>query len=273
MTVDKEILVLGATGKTGRRVVSRLRDAGARVRAASPSGEIPFDWYNQDTWTTALEDVGAVYMVAPDDPTPIEAFVHHAATAGVERVVLLSGRGIDLEDGSGMATAENAVRASGLSWAVLRASSFDQNFDEGMWQPALQAGLLALPIGDQPESFLDLDDLAEAAASILTDGGHDSQTYELTGPQALSFRDVVATVSRFTGKRIDFTEINSDQYREELIAQGYPAEAADALNALFVALRSDSTAEPTDDVRRILGREATTFESYADRAAATGVWH
>lgn len=273
-TRDNLILVLGATGKTGRRLVPRLRAAGARVRAASRSGEVRFDWSDPDTWSDALAGAGALYLVAPDDPAPIPDFVERAADCGVDRVVVLSGRGIDKTGNAfaGMLTAEQAVRESGLAWTIIRPNNFNQNFDEDLWQAPLVAGRLALPIGDVPEPFIDVADIADVAATLLTRDGHQGQVYELSGPRGLTFAEAAQTIARAAGRHIRYVELTAPQYRDELLTEGYPEAAIDALSALFAAHRAGYTAEPVDGVQRVIGRKPIDFNEYAERAARAGAW-
>ncbi|MFF5110288.1 NAD(P)H-binding protein [Streptosporangium sp. NPDC000509] len=269
----REILILGATGKTGRRVVRRLRAEGERVRPASRSSEVRFDWSEPATWENALHDAEAVYLVAPDDPTPIRDFVESATD--VKRFVVLSGRGMDLvgEDfGQGMAAAERAVRDSGAEWTILRANNFNQNFDEDLWHAPLRAGRLALPIGEVPEPFIDADDVAAVAVAALTGDGHAGLTYDLSGPRGVTFGAAVEIIARAAGRSIEYVELTPEAYRAELLAEGYPEVAADALNTLFALHRAGHTAEPVDGVERVLGRPPVAFEDYAARVAATGAW-
>ncbi|NEE11810.1 NAD(P)H-binding protein, partial [Streptomyces sp. SID7499] len=130
--------------KTGRRVVARLRATGtATVRPASRSGEVRFDWTLPDTWEPALAGAGALYLVAPDDPSPVREFVSRAEAFGVRRFVVLSGHGIEHAGegfGRGMAAAEEAVRETGAEWTLLRPNNFFQNFDEDLWRAPLGAG-------------------------------------------------------------------------------------------------------------------------------------
>ncbi|WP_436761104.1 NAD(P)H-binding protein [Streptosporangium sp. V21-05] len=269
----KEILILGATGKTGRRVVRHLRATGERVRAASRSSEVRFDWSEPATWENALRGAEAVYLVAPDDPTPVGDFVKRAVD--VRRFVVLSGRGMDLvgEDfGQGMAAAERAVRDSGAEWTILRPNNFNQNFDEDLWHAPLRAGRLALPIGDVPEAFIDVEDVAAVAAAALTGDGHAGRTYDLSGPSGLTFGAAVETIARAAGRSIEYVELTPEAYRAELFAQGYPVAAVDALDALFALHRAGHTAEPVDGVQRVLGRPPLAFGDYVNRIAATGAW-
>lgn len=270
-----EILVLGGTGKTGRRLVHTLRAAGKHVRAASRSGEVRFDWSDQDTWPTALDGASAVYLIAPEDPALAQVFVKRATEAGVGRFVALSGRGIEQVSADafqGMAAAEQAVRDSGAQWTILRPNNFNQNFDDDMWCPPLRHGRLALPIGSMPEPFIDAQDIADVAAAVLTTDGHHGQVYDLSGPRALTFEAAVATIAEAAGRPMRYVELTPEEYRAELLAEGFPEEAVRDLDGLFAVMRAGHFTEPGDGVRRVLGREPIDFAAYAARAAAAGAW-
>ncbi|MET7280836.1 NAD(P)H-binding protein [Kribbella sp. NPDC005582] len=265
------ILVLGATGKTGRRVVARLRADGVDVRAASRSGEARFDWTDRGSWADAVRDVEAVYLVAPDDPEPIEAFVEQAVTAGVRRFVALSGRGMDKvvgRFGAGMAEAERAVRAAGVGWTILRANNFAQNFTEDMWHEPVLSGRLALPAGDLREPFVDLEDLAEVAAKVLTSSEHDGQIYNLSGPESITFGEAVETIAKVSGRAVEYVAVTPAEYHAMLVGIGWPAEVADELNDLFATMRAGHLTTPSADVERLLGRPAGSFTAYVERVWA-----
>ncbi|MEQ4715548.1 NAD(P)H-binding protein [Nonomuraea sp. B19D2] len=261
-----DIVILGATGKTGRRVVELLRAEGRQIRPASRSSEVRFDWSDAATWEGVLTGARAMYLVAPEDPALVRDFVKQADR--VERFVVLSGRGLEHvgEAFRGMAAAEEAVRESGAEWTILRANNFNQNFDEYTWRAPLLAGRLALPAGDVPEPFVDVHDIAAVAARVLAEGGHAGRVYELSGPRGLTFGEAVRVIGQAAGRDIEYVELTPEAYRAELLAEGLPAEAADELGALFAVLREGHLAEPTDGVQRVLGRSPVSFEDYAARA-------
>ncbi|MEU6129263.1 NAD(P)H-binding protein [Saccharopolyspora sp. NPDC047091] len=270
-------LVLGATGKTGRRIVPRLRLRGVPVRAASRSSATRFDWHDPAGWDAVLRGVDAVYLVAPREPGPAHDFVARAAAAGVRRLVLLSGRGADRwgesDFGRDMRSAEDAVRGSALEWTVLRASNFAQNFDEEVFLPALLAGELALPAGPVPEPFIDVEDVADAATAVLTEPGrHAGRTYELSGPRAITFGEVVDLISRATGRSITYRRTAPAAYEAALIAEGVPAADAHDVVAMFELMADGLIAETTGELAALLGRAPRTFEDYVVRAAAAGAW-
>ncbi|MER8000595.1 NAD(P)H-binding protein [Streptomyces sp. NPDC095613] len=277
MSNDKT-LVLGATGKTGRRVVARLRLRGTPVRAASRSSRTRFDWTDPGSWDEALRGVAVAYVVAPGVPGPVHEFVARAEAAGVRRLVLLSGRGADTWGdstfGLDMRSAEDAVRGSALEWTVLRASNFAQNFDEDVFHAPLVAGELALPADAVPEPFIDVDDVADAAAAVLTEaaGRHAGRIYELTGPRALTFGEAVELISRASGRPITYRRISPAEYAAALVEQGLSEDDAHHVAEMFVLMERGLIAATTDDLATVLGRAPRTFEDYVVRAAAAGAW-
>ncbi|MBP2337016.1 uncharacterized protein YbjT (DUF2867 family) [Saccharothrix coeruleofusca] len=274
---DSTTLVLGATGKTGRRIVPRLRLRGTPVRTASRSSSTRFDWSDPGGWDAALRGVTAVYVVAPTVPGPVHEFVARAEAAGVRRLVLLSGRGADTWGDSAfgldMRSAEDAVRGSALEWTVLRASNFDQNFDEDVFHAPLVAGELALPADAVPEPFVDVEDIADAAVAVLTQPGrHAGRVYELTGPRALTFAEAVELISRASGREIAYRRITPAEYAATLVEQGLDEQSAHHVAEMFVLMARGLLATATDDLATVLGRPPRTFEDYVVRTAASGAW-
>ena len=273
------ILVTGATGKTGRRLIPRLRARGAEVRAASrraDAGYIRFDWARPETYDAALRGADAIYLVPPDlveDPTPLVGpFLSRAAELGVGRVVALSSLGVTFpreEPDSGRLRLERQIVASGLAWTLLRPSGFAQNFSEGFMLPGiLQAGMIATATGDGAAAFIDADDIAAVAAAALTEPGHDGAAYALTGPAALTFAEAAKTIGEVVGRTIAHRPIPSTELLTILQSAGLPVDYAAMVVRDQEAIRDGSGAVVTDDVARVTGRPATTFADYAARAAS-----
>ncbi|RKT51889.1 SDR family oxidoreductase [Saccharothrix australiensis] len=265
---EKPILVLGATGTTGRRVAARLAALGHAVRPASRRGAVRFDWAEPDTWRPALSGVGGVYLMAPHELPIDPAFVREAVGQGVRRLVLLSSRGIEEMGDERLLAAEAVVRDSGVDWTVLRADWFAQNFDEGFFRPAVEAGELAVPVGDDAQGFVDADDIAAVAVAALTEDGHAGQVYEPTGPRALTFGEALDLIGRALGRRLVFHG-SAEAYRAQQAALGFPAEQTEAEVAAFhrlVTERPPTTTPTTDHVAKVTGREPIDFADYVTRA-------
>ncbi|MEM8601046.1 MAG: NAD(P)H-binding protein [Bacteroidota bacterium] len=268
------ILVLGGTGKTGRRIVDRLRSRGLDVRVGSRSATPSFDWNKEATWDACLDGVAAAYInYAPDLAIPgatdaIQAFVDRAKQHGVRRLVLLSGRG----EAEAQAC-ERIVQASGLAWTVVRASWFSQNFSEGAFADMVLAGQITLPGGDIPEPFVDVDDIAEVAVAALTQPGHTGEVYEVTGPRLMTFADVAADLSQATGRPVRFVSVPHDAFVEGIRASGAPNDVVWMLDYLFATVLDGRNASLADGIERALGRPPKDFADYARDAAAAGAWN
>jgi uncharacterized protein YbjT (DUF2867 family) len=269
----KTTLVLGGRGKTGRRVVVRLKARGLPTPIGSRSGEPSFDWEDEATWEPALRGMGSVYvsyypdLAIPGAVAAVRSFTDVATRSGVRRLVLLSGRGEPEAE-----HAERVVRDSGAEWTILRSTWFMQNFSEDYMQEHVLSGEIRLPAGDVPTPFLDADDIADVAVAALTDEGHAGQLYELTGPRSLTFAEVAKEIAEAAGREIRYVPVSLEEHAAEASEHGVQAEVIELLTYLFSEVVDGRNADTTDGVRRALGREPRDFRDYASHTAATGVW-
>jgi uncharacterized protein YbjT (DUF2867 family) len=270
----KTTLVLGGTGKTGRRIAQRLRAAGRPVRVGTPSATPPFDWTDEATWPAALDGVGSVYvtyypdLAIPGAAAAVGAFATLAVATGVRRQVLLSGRG---EEGG--LRGEQALQQSGADWTIVRSAFMAQNFNESFFLEPVRAGEVAFPAGeDLAEPFIDADDIADVAVAALTDERHVGQLYEVTGPRLLSWAEAVAEIARAAGHPIRYVPVSLEDYAALLIENQVPAEVVKMLTDVFTEVLDGHNAYLTDGVQRALGRPPRDFADYARDAAATGIW-
>ncbi|UGA57474.1 NAD(P)H-binding protein [Vibrio sp. VB16] len=265
------ILVIGGTGKTGKRVVQGLHEKRLNVRVGSRSGHPAFDWDDTETWEAALHGVKAVYLTYFPDlavsqaPSAIRRFCKIAKSAGTEHIVLLSGRGEPAAQ-----HCEQIVQDSGMDWTIIRASWFNQNFNEGAFNSMVEAGVMALPIDNIGEPFIDANDIADVALSALTDPKHRGQLYEVTGPRLLTFADVADELTQATGKKVRFLAISTETFTEQLTLQQVPKETIGMLLFLFKEVLDGRNATVCDGVERALGRPATDFSVYAANLPKTG---
>lgn len=272
-TTQETILVLGATGKTGRRITQRLQAAGVPVRLGSRGADPAFDWEDRSTWEAVLEGIHAIYIsFQPDLAVPgavetVQAFTDQAVKSGVRKLVLLSGRGeVEAEQ------AERVVQNSGVDWTILRASWFFQNFSEAHFLEPILQGELALPVGNIAEPFVDVEDIAEIAVQALTKPGHSGQLYELTGPRAMTFAEATAEIAQVSKRDVGFVAVPPDAYRQALEQAQLPTELIELVLYLFTTVLDGRNTPVADGVQRALGRPARDFSDYVRRTAATGVW-
>ena len=268
-------LVIGASGKTGSRVYNTLKDNGINVKGASRNGEVHFDWQAPETWAASLRDVDAVYLTyypdlaVPQAPDDIAKFCALAKIKGVKHITLLSGRGEPAAQ-----VCEEIVQQSGLSNTIVRASWFNQNFSEGMFNAYIKAGTIALPVGSVTEPFVDVDDICEVVVASLTDDKHNGELYEVTGPQLLSFEQLAHTFSSVLNRPIHFQQISLTDFVQGLKSHQVDPSAIEMLSYLFTEVLDGRNEFIADGIQRALGRPAKCFSDFvADNIAYFGDHH
>ncbi|WP_406472323.1 NAD(P)H-binding protein [Streptomyces sp. NBC_01615] len=271
-TENMTVLVTGASGRTGRRVAEAARAAGLTVRAASRAQG--FDWENPTTWADALRGCDAAYLVYPSDVGSPQAAVavggigRRAVDLGVRRLVLLSSRGEERARPT-----EEALKASGADWTIVRAAWFAQNFSEGPLVEGLRHGELVFPAGEVREPFIDVRDIADVVVAALTSGDrYVGQELAISGPRLLTFREAVAEIAKATGGELTYTPVTARQYGDNLAGFGVPPEEVEFLVDLFESLLDGRNSYLSDGVQQILGHAPRDFADFAREAAAAGIW-
>ncbi|MBU8825868.1 NAD(P)H-binding protein [Mycolicibacterium goodii] len=271
------VLVLGATGNTGSAVVEELRSRpGVAVRTASRkpkddgTDHVRFDWSDPVTHADALRDVQRMYLVAPvGDPHPIRLaapFLERAATAGVERVVMLSSSAVTF-GGPILGEVAAAVRDLFAQWEILRPSWFMQNFvgAHPLADQIRATGEFITSTGDGKVAFIDAHDIARSAARLLVRDDSAQAEHRLTGPEALSYGDAAAIVASVTGRALRHRAVTRDEYVAALTASGYDAAFADVLAALDDRIRAGLESTVTDTVERLTGVPPRSFADFMRR--------
>lgn len=205
-------------------------------------------------------------LAAAEAPGLIEAFAAEAKAAGVQRLVLLSGRGEHNAQ-----RCEAIAVASGPPCTRLRASWFFQNFSEGLLLPSISSGQIAMPAGDVLEPFIDTDDIADVAFAALTDARHDGELYELTGPRLLSVADVARVVSEACGRPVAYVNVSPTDF-EAGLAPELGAETARFFRQLCEEVFDGRNAQLADGVERALGKQPRDFVDYCRATFKSGVW-
>ncbi|MEM6407567.1 MAG: NmrA family NAD(P)-binding protein [Pseudomonadota bacterium] len=270
--LTQPILVVGANGKTGSRVVARLEDKGVVVRRGSRNVDIPFDWETPQTWAPALTGISKAYVTYfPDLAFPgaaekLYAFTKVAKETGLEQIVLLSGRG---EHFASMG--EEVVRNSGIPFTIVRAAWFAQNFSDGYLRDPILGGMLPMPGGDIAEPIIDIDDIADVVVAALTEEGHLNQRYEVTGPRLMRFAEMAEALSSASGRHIQYVPISFEDFHANVKAAS-DRFVADVFTKIARETLDGRNAYVADGVERALGRPARDFAAYAAEAASAGTW-
>lgn len=273
--MKKKILVLGSNGKTGRRVAARLENnPEVEIRLGSRNEKIPFDWENPQTWKNVVKDIDTVYITfQPDLAVPfaaeaIENFTKLATKNGVQKIVLLSGRGEKEAQ-----VCEEIVKKNAKYWTIIRASWFNQNFSESFFLDPILYGIVALPRAEALEPFTDADDIADVVTTALLNDSHNGKTYELTGPRLLTFKQAVNEIAEASGRNITFQSLSLEEYTQMLREYQVPEDHIWLVNYLFEQVLDGRNSNITQDIENILGRKVKDFSAYAKETAKTGIWN
>ncbi|TDD51415.1 NAD(P)H-binding protein [Saccharopolyspora elongata] len=267
------VLVTGATGNVGRRVVDRLLAAGTQVRAltrrpeaAGLPGDVEVlrgDLADSDALAKALAGVDSVFLFPV--PEGVEAFVDRAKAAGVRRVVVLSSKAVEFADGNAIGerhrVIEEAVEAGGFEWTFLRPGAFATN--TLAWADSIRTeGVVREPFVDAQQTPIHEDDIAAVAATALLEDGHAGAAYALSGPEALTVREQVQAISAAIGREVGLEEQTLEQARAHMVAEGVPEAIVDALLS-YGAQNVENAAPPVRTVEQVAGRPARTFAQWA----------
>ncbi len=268
-------LIIGGNGKTGRRVVKNLQNLNQNVFVPSRTGEIKFDWEDHSTFAPALKGMDRAYIVYyPDLAVPgakeaIKALTDAALKEGLEKVVLLSGKGETEAE-----RCEQIVANSGLNYTLVRASWFNQNFSESFLLEPLLAGHVALPMPEAEIPFVDAQDIADVVTKVIIDDNFNGRTIEVTGPRKMRFQEVVNEIAKASGRNISFQPISINDYKEAMKSAGLPESYVWLFGYLFQeVLGNPDNQTLSNDIEEVLGRKANDFSEFAKQTASTGIWN
>jgi uncharacterized protein YbjT (DUF2867 family) len=281
------ILVSGATGLNGQELLRVLSAKGVAVRAlvrnpakADAIAALPHvqlvqgDMARPETLAAALRDIERAMLISSSAPDMLEVqsnFIDAAKRAGVKHVIKLSGIMPELDSAFRFARMhgeiEQRLEASGLAFTHLRAGEFMPAYFRQV--PNIVAkGAMFLPMEDARIASIDVGDIAEITARVLTGSGHEGKIYPLTGPEALTMTEVAEKLSAATGKTIRYVNVPPEDARKAQLAAGMPPYLADALFELFAERRNGKEAAVWPDAGTLLGRRPKSFDEFARRHAA-----
>ncbi len=275
------IVVTGATGNVGRPLTQALAEAGEQVTAVSrhaaamPDGvrHVAADLAEPTSLTPALDGAKALFLLLSGDLHAPEArptdIIDLAAARGVRRVVLLSSQGVATRplgaSRVAMRAVEDALRGSGLDWAVVRPGGFASN--AFAWAESVRTqATVAAPFGDVGVPVIDPADIAEVAAACLLDDRHTGGVYELTGPEVITPRQQAEVIAAVLGSPVRFHELTRDEAKATM-TQFVPVELADdTLDIISAPNPAELRISP--DVERVLGRAPRPFSDWVARNIA-----
>jgi uncharacterized protein YbjT (DUF2867 family) len=279
--VTESILVTGATGTVGQHVVAALADRDVPVRAgmrdpdvsnaiADIGSTVAFDFTKPETWGDALSDVDGIFLVRPPvvDTSDIQSFVDAADRVGVSSIAYLSTLGADRNVLIPHHRIEKRIVATDVEYTLLRASFFMQNLLEVHRRDIVEHDEIFVPAGSGKTSFVDARDVGEAAAVVLTESGHANRAYDLTGSEALDYREVAAIFSDVLGRPIAYPRPSLVAFARRMHRRGHPFGFVALMCGIYTTARLGLAARVSDDSRRLLDRPPRGMrafvEDYAD---------
>lgn len=277
-------LVTGATGTIGSRVVEQLLDRGERPRVFVRDGEkararfggrvdiFVGDLTDALSLSAALAGVDGLLLVntGHDIAARDEMAAKVGKTMGVKHLVKLSSIDVQRDGGSAVgawhAQGEAAIRASGMPFTFVRPAGFMSN--ALAWRSSIKAeGIVRASTGDGTVAMIHPDDVAAVATEALLSREYDGMSLPITGPEALSYRQMTGEIGAVIGRPVAFQSITDEQSRRSLIERGMPDAVADALISLWRAVREGLVSTVTDGVRRVVGRRPIPFGQWAEENA------
>jgi uncharacterized protein YbjT (DUF2867 family) len=280
------ILVTGSTGGIGREVVRELAALGAEFRAlvrkntnadklsAQGVETVLGDFAQPHSIRTALQGIERVFLLSPSSPMQTDfegALVDEAKNAGVKHIVKLSVLGANSQSNSALlkwhSQSEQKIKASGIAYTFLRPNSFNQNWVP-IYAPSVVAdGMIYAPAEDCKISWVDTRDIGAVAARVLTESEHEGNTYEITGPDALSYAQIAEKLSALVGKKVTYISVPDDGAQQAMISSGTPDWYADALVGLYQFYRQGGGAVVTDTVEQITKTKPRSLDAYLEENA------
>ena len=280
-------LVTGASGNVGQHVVRALLARRVEVVAADyKRGRIAellgpevsasrLDFTDPSSWADALQGATRMFLMRPpaiaDVENNINPFIDFARSKGVDDVVFLSVAGAGKTRIVPHRKVEDHLRARGDHFTNLRPGFFAQNLESAYRKDIVEDDRIYVPAGHAPVNWIDVRDIAEVAAIVLTDPvPHRGQSYTLTGPRAMPWSEVTGALTAALGRPIHYEPASVLGYAFHLSRQGLPRGAILVQTILHVLLRfgQGATIDPT--LEHILGRPGRTVAEYIDDHAR--VW-
>ena len=280
----KPVLVTGATGTVGKEVVAALRGLGRELRVATtnPAEAAPrfekqglaagdvvkLEFGDPATYPAAFEGVEKVFLMRPPQITDIKKkmlpALEVARRQGVKRVVFMSLQGVEKNPIVPHRKVETYLKASGLAYTFLRPSFFMQNLSGIHATDVKTRGEIFVPAGHGRTSFIDARDIGAVAAKVLTEGGHESRAYELTGAAALTYSEVAQIFSDVLERDVRYPNPSPLAFYRRMRSRGLERGFILVMTALYTACRLGLAARVTDDTRDLLGREPISVAQFVE---------
>lgn len=282
----EKILVTGSTGTIGKALVKALQSRGASFvagvtneqRGKDVLGEdvptVVFNYEREVTYQTATAGVTKVFLLGPplrtDMDTLVLPFVEHLKVTGINRVVYVSALGLEHVKKLPFHTrVVEALKTHGFDYTILEPTFFAQNFKNYEWENITQRGITFVPAGDGKVGFVDVEDIALVAATVLTGDGHEGRSYTITGPELLTYGEAAEQLSEVLGKPVHYPAPSPEVYTQVLKEAGAPDFIASYMVPVYSLIADGKVNVLSDDVKQLTGKKPTPLKEVLERDFAT----
>jgi uncharacterized protein YbjT (DUF2867 family) len=280
--MTEKILVTGSTGTIGKALVKALQSKGASFVAGVTSAQrgrdvlgadvpiVVFNYENKETYGQATEGVSKVFLLGPplrmDLDTLVLPFVEHLKASGITRVVYISALALDeVKELPFHTRVVEALKSQGFNYTILLPTFFSQNFKNYEWENITQRGVTFVPAGTGKVGFVDVEDIALVAATVLTEEGHTGKIYTVTGPELLSYAEAAGHLSEVLGKHIQYSNPSPDVYTQVLQEAGAPHFIASYMIPVYSLVADGKVNVLSDDVEKLTGKKPTPLKEVLER--------
>ena len=276
--MSDSILIIGATGSVGYEVAKRLDEIDFNVKVAARNPDkaknsglknidfIHFDYLDHGTFEPAFRGINKVVLVSPPSYLKIQdhaiSTYDEAVKSGVKLIVNISAISIESNLDKPMKDIEDHIRSCAADGVYLRPNCYMQNFKDLFRDLIIEENQIIAPTHNAKSSFIDVRDVAEVAVKALTDENMKNQTFKLTGNQILNMHVVAHLFSEVLKKDIEFVDVTETLFEKRLKSAGWPEGTIVGTLQLCSHVKNGTTAQMTEDLKKILGREPIKFEQF-----------
>ncbi len=278
-----KVFVYGANGSIGSKVVAGLLEKGHEVfagtrhpgngRKAANLNWVFADAQKPTEGIEVLEQVNAAFFIAPpgltDQYAILSPWLEKAKSVKLGKIVLNTAMGVEhAPPEAPFRKLELALESSGLTYNIIRPNWFMQNFQTYWIGGILKDKKIYFPGGDAKVSFINVEDIAATAVTLLTTDTHNNKAFALTGNESITHADVAEKLSKATGLSISYVNITPEEFKKALLSGGLPEDYADFMNYIAASLKQGNASPIISSVKSITGKDPISFDDYADKNKA-----
>lgn len=272
------ILVTGATGNVGREVVKQLLEKGEVVRTGlfsiwteslpDSSEKVRFDFADPRTYESAFNGVDRLFLMRPPQISEVEKYlfpvINFSLAKGIKQIVFLSLQGVQFNIFTPHHKVEKYLRKMKAPFTFIRPNFYMQNLSTFYKEDVRDRSEIFLPAGKGRTAFVDVRDIGEVVARVLTEAGHLDRAYTLSGPESLDYWQIAKILSETLGRDIRYINPSVGQYVKRLSEANTDPGFIRVQKMLFFVVRHNFSASTKSDAQDLLGRTPTTFEAFAN---------